>query len=431
VRRAALLVALLAGCADDARARPSVLLVSIDTLRADHLGLYGYERETSPFLDRLGAESLVFEHAFTPAAWTLVAHMTMLTGLNPRQHGVAKAELALSGEAPLLAERLQAAGYQTLGFYRPGWIHPRHGFARGFEVFRAHATLDEAEAHLFEELEQRSPAHPTFTFLHLFDVHNDPSGQEPPAPFSAPAPYQDVFLPGARARLAGENYLTLKKKPRLDADEREALVSLYDDGIRHVDAGLERIFARLEAGGWLANTLVIVTSDHGESLAQRGKLTGHGGPYQEGVHVPLIVRLPERARAGTRIAESVHLIDVVQTVLDGTGLGVDPLLPGLSLLGALPSQRVLAGGDDPTEFYVRWPIKATRYSTRMGAVDLAQDPGELRPRPIEAEEFEALRRELGPRGQRAFEPIPAGVISAEEREDLRALGYGGEVGEEQ
>ncbi|HEX6882523.1 MAG TPA: sulfatase-like hydrolase/transferase [Planctomycetota bacterium] len=200
--RAALLALVAGACGQAEPPRPSVLLVSIDTLRADHVGLYGYERDTTPFLDSLGAEGLVFENAFTPAAWTLVAHMTMLTGLNPKQHGVDRAERALSPDAPLLAERLRAAGYQTLGFYRPGWIHPRHGFERGFDVFQAHQTVEEAEAHLFEELARRSPERPTFTFLHLFDVHNDPSSQEPPAPFSAPPPYQDVFQEGARASRA-------------------------------------------------------------------------------------------------------------------------------------------------------------------------------------------------------------------------------------
>ncbi|HEX6882522.1 MAG TPA: sulfatase-like hydrolase/transferase [Planctomycetota bacterium] len=226
--------------------------------------------------------------------------------------------------------------------------------------------------------------------------------------------------------------MTLKKKPRLSAEERAALTSLYDDGIRHVDAGLERIFRRLEEGGWLANTLVVVTSDHGESLAQRGnKLTGHGGPWQEGVRVPLIVRLPDRARAGERLAEPTHLIDVPQTVLDFTGLGIDPELPGHSLLRPLPAVRILAGGDHPAEFYVRWPEKALRYNDLFGVFDLEQDPGELAPRELSAADFQALRQELGEQGLRTFAPIPAAELTPEERSELSALGYGGVVDEDE
>src|SRR5262245_55049055 len=162
----------LAGCSHGPPARPSLILVSIDTLRADHLGLYGYARDTSPFLDRFAKRALVYEHAFTPAAWTLVAHMTMLTGLYPEQHGVLAGKLALAPDVPLLAERLKKAGYQTLGLYQPTWVHPRHGFGRGFDVFRPHDDAAQAGEHLFEELAKLDPARPFFLFVHLFDVHN-------------------------------------------------------------------------------------------------------------------------------------------------------------------------------------------------------------------------------------------------------------------
>jgi len=151
VRRLApiLAVASIAGC-DFApeRERPSILLVSIDTLRADHVGLYGYERDTTPFLDDFARRCIVYDRAFSPCPWTLIAHMTMLTGLFPTQHGVLSSDLALSDGIPLLAERLRSAGYQTVGLYRESWIHPRYGFERGFEVFRAHEDAAEAGVHL-------------------------------------------------------------------------------------------------------------------------------------------------------------------------------------------------------------------------------------------------------------------------------------------
>jgi len=405
------------------------VLVSIDTLRADHVGLYGYERDTTPFLDRFGARGIVYENVITSAAWTLIAHMTMLTGLFPDQHNVTEGKRTLAAEAPLLAERLKQRGYHTVGLYRPGWIHPRHGFERGFDVFRQHHPVEEAEVHLEEELAKLPPGEPFFLFLHLFDVHNDPSTKDPPSVYSAPEPYQDLFLPGARERLAGQTYASLKKRP-IHPEEREALAALYDDGIRHVDAALERIFGKLEADGRLADTLVIVTSDHGESLAQRGPMTGHGGPWQEGVHVPLIVRLPGDARAGTRVAELAHLVDVVPTVLDFLGLPADPLLPGHSLLQPLPPRRVVSGGNDPVQYALQWPEKLMRSGTSVGRVDLEHDPGELDIRIVENADFERLKELRGLAPGSIYPAQKIGAMSREDRDDLEALGYGGGHDEE-
>lgn len=408
-------------------ARPHVILVSIDTLRADHLSCYGYARETSPFLDRLAARGLLFEHAFSSAPWTLPAHMTMLTGLFPDQHGVVQEELALASDAPLLAERLAAAGYRTLGFYRPSWVHARHGFARGFEVFRGHDTVEEARAHVAEELARLDPTQPTFLFLHLFDVHNGALAEGEHMIYASPPPYQDLFLPGAAELLPkippdvlweGENLL--------DARGKEAIVALYDGGIRHVDANLEELFAALEEGGWLANTLVIVTSDHGESLAQRGKLTGHGELAQEGLHVPLIVLTPGGARAGERVEELVHLGDIVPTVLAAAGLGTDARLPGRSLLGALPAERVATGTYLPNEFAVRWPEKVIhRRGGPTVAFDLERDPLELAPRAVKGERFDELVRAAHPAGSPFGPPVPI-TLTEEDAADLRALGYGGD-----
>jgi len=418
----------LAACGQSPPPRPSVILVSIDTLRADHLGFYGYERDTSPFLGRFAEEGVVFERAFTSAAWTLIAHMTMLTGLYPEQHGVTERNRALGADAPLLAERLARAGYQTLGLYRSGWIHERHGFGRGFDVFRAHTTAEEAETNLFEELARLDRSRPSFLFLHLFDVHSDPASKSPRTVFSAPPPFQDLFRPGATERLAGKCYDDLRKKG-LPRETVEDMVALYDDGIRHVDSVLERIFARLESEGRLADALVIVTSDHGESLAQRGNW-GHGGPWQEGIRVPLILHLPGKARAGERVGEIVHLVDVPPTVLDFVGLPRDPALPGCSLLGELPADRVVTGGNDPVHYLVRWPRKVTRAGTHFNWVDLEVDPLEKRPQTASAEEFEALRNGLRLDPRSFHPPGTASDLSSADREELKALGYGGEVGDE-
>ena len=431
VRLAALTLTLLAtACADERPTRPNVLLISLDTLRADHLGCYGYERDTSPFIDRLAAESIVFERAFTPAAWTLIAHMTMLTGLFPLQHGVVQDELALSPELPLLAERLKAAGYQTVGLYHPSWVHERHGFGRGFDSFRAHADVEEAGQNLELELARLDDSKPTFLFVHLYDIHNQTLNAGTEVIYPSPAPFQEQFIDAQCEPLPvlpAEDIWSAKAP--LTPGQLRTLVAYYDGGIRHVDARLAQWFARLEEEGFLDNALVLVTSDHGEALGQRGQLEGHGGFAQEGLHVPLLMRPPDRARAGTRVAEVTHLGDLVPTVLSVAGLPADARLPGLSLLGPLPAERVITGSYSlPNSGYVlAWPEKLLwREGGRTLAVDLERDPGELRLEKTSEQRYQELLGRAYPREQ-VFPPaIKIAPLSAEERDRLRDLGYGGE-----
>jgi len=306
-----------------------------------------------------------------------------------------------------------------------------HGFGRGFDVFRNHVTAEEAEQHLAEELARLDGARPYFLFLHLMDVHSDSAAKSPPTVYSAPPPFEDLFLPGASERLAGETYYTLKRHG-LPPEKVEAMAALYDDGIRHVDSVLERIFGRLESGGRLADALVIVTADHGESLAQRDNW-GHGGPWQEGVRVPLILNLPGNARAGERVAQVAHLVDVVATVLEFVGLPPDSMLPGCSLLRPLPADRVVKGGkgdNDPLQYLVRWPKKITRAGKQIGEFDLENDALEKNPVTVGSAEFEALRAGLELDPGSFHPPIPATNLSSEDKAELKALGYAGEAGDE-
>jgi arylsulfatase A-like enzyme len=397
---------------------------SIDTLRADHLGLYGYQRDTSPFLDRFAKASLVCEHAWSPCPWTLVAHMTMLTGLFPDQHGVTTGQRALADEIPLLAERLHAAGYQTIGLYHPVWINARHGFQRGFDVFRAHGEADEAEVHLQEELAKLDRSRPFFLFLHLFDVHQGPIRENQHSIYPSPAPFQEMFEPGATEKLP---LVSWKLDPK-SSEQREAMAALYDGGIRYVDSKLEQWFGDLEHRGLLANTLVIVTADHGENLMDRGRITGHGRFWNEGIHVPLIVRHPRGLGAGTRVKENVHLGDIVPTVLDVLGLPADPRLPGRSLFTALPPERVIIGSQDIGDYALLGTRKLARGQKRFLSLDLATDPQEKKGKVLdECPEFaEWTARATDPTVH--FAPShEVEPFTPEEAEHLRALGYAGEV----
>ncbi len=415
-----------AGCGPGAPERPSILLVSLDTLRADHMGLYGYERDTTPHLDQLARESVVFERALAPASWTLVSHMTMLTGLYPNQHGVVSGEWALAHEAPLLAERLRREGYQTIGLYFEGWIHARHGFDRGFDVFRAHKDAREAGEHLSEELAKLDRDRPFFLFLHLFDVHCGPLANAPGPVYDCPAPYDRMFLPDAPERLPQVSEGELWKVPGLlDALSLEGLVALYDGGIRFVDDELGGWIEGWKERGLLANALLVVTADHGEALGQRGNINDHGGGYQEGLRVPLLVRWPDGRRAGERVRDPVHLVDVVPTALEFAGLAPDPALPGRPLAAAHPDRELYALSPPSFEILWRWPHKYVSLPVvaRHIQVDLEQDPGEAVGVPLDAAEFasrrEAFLRELAP----AHPPVPIGEEDLQAVERLKELGY--------
>ena len=421
---------------EDARGRPSVILISIDTLRADHVGLYGYERDTTPFLDRFAEHALVFEHAFTPTAWTLPAHMTMLTGLFPAQHGVEMEDLALAPGIPTLAETLQHAGYQTVGLYRRSWVHERHGFGRGFDVFRAHMEAEEAGQHLREELARLDHDRPLFLFVHLYDVHNGGTHDATSVVYPSPQPYQDLFLDeGSTPMPDVPSDEIWDGKVKLTDAQLRTLVAQYDGGIRYVDAKLEEWFGWLEREGWLKDALVVVTADHGEPLGQRGgELGGHGGFAQEGLHVPLVVRPVALLAEQRRVLEPAHLVDVVPTVLDAAGLPPDARLPGESLLRPLAPDRVITGSSSvpPSGYVVRWPLKVLqRDGGRCLSVDLEQDPGELQyhkaPRELYHELLgHALPSDVQFPAASHIDPLPAA-----ERQMLSDLGYAGGAGDDE
>jgi arylsulfatase A-like enzyme len=327
-----------------------------------------------------------------------------------------------------LAERLKAAGYQTLALYHPSWVCERYGFQRGFDVFRGHDTAEEAGEHLREELARVDRTRPFFLFYHLFDVHNGVLASGTHMLYPSPPPFQDTFLEGAAERLPDlPPDVIWESENLLDAAQLEALVALYDGGIRHVDTRLEEVFGWLEEQGLLADALVIVTSDHGEALGQRGRLTGHGDLAQEGLHVPLVVRHPRGERAGERVSAVTHLGDIVPTVLDVLGLPTDPALPGRSLFGALPAERVVTGTHVPQEFVVRWPHKLIRKKGQgTVSLDLERDPAELDIRPASGKLFDELLEAAFPAQRvhpapRALAPIPPEDLAL-----LRALGYAGE-----
>ncbi len=428
----------LPGC--EARAAepppPSVILISLDTLRAGHMSVYGYQRETTPYLEKLARESLVFDQAFASSCWTLIAHVSMLTGLYPNQHGVTDRDLAISPEAPLLAERLQERGYQTFGFYKPGFIGEEYGHQRGFDVFVSHERAHQAEANMEDALPDIHPNRPFFLFLHLFDIHSAPMYRGDAPYYRPPSPYDTIFEPDAKERLKGVNFRAVHdNKARLTADQRRAMVTLYDGNIRYVDAKLEKWIEGWREQGLLDRAILIITADHGESLGQRfGRISGHGRMFQDALDIPLIIRFPDGRHAGERTDTVAHHVDIVPTALDYLGLSPDPNLPGYSLLGEVPEDRVVVAGKPPLAAKIQLPFKVVSGNNAPRWVyQLEKDPLEIDPLTkkdeVAAKDRELavkFREELGAKADFKVTPVPAGEADAALVEELKAMGYIGD-----
>ena len=309
------------------RARPNVLLVSIDSLRADHVGAYGHAKDTTPTIDALARDGALCEWAITSAPWTIPAHATLLSGLPPEVHGVTSYTRRLAPEAVTLAEALHDAGWDTAAFVSGPTVSARHGFDQGFASFdetvadqlggKAHqGATSPAVVALVEKFLQRwsddGRERPFFVFLHLWDVHYD---------YTPPPPYDRMFDPGYEGDLTADDYL---RNPRIrrgmDARDLDHVRALYDGEIRFTDDHLGKVVARLRALGVLDDTIVVVTSDHGDEFFEHG-LKGHAvSVFDEVLHVPLVIRYPRRVAAGLRVTPQVRLMDVPATILGLAGV---------------------------------------------------------------------------------------------------------------
>ncbi|MBY0275601.1 sulfatase-like hydrolase/transferase [Candidatus Binatia bacterium] len=321
------------------QAQPNIVLVSIDSLRADHVGAYGYPRDTSPTIDGLARDGVLFEQAFSSAPWTIPAHMSLLTGLPPELHRVESRASKLSPDAVTLAEVLRDAGYTTAGIVSGPTVMGRYGFDQGFTSYDesmvekrparvANAVTSPGLVRLVDAFLTRwhdgGRAQPFFLFLHMWDVHYD---------YAPPDTYVRRFDPdytgGLDARDLEHN---TRLNARMDARDLQHLVALYDGEIRYTDDHLAQVVARLRTLGVLDDTILVVTADHGDEFFEHGQ-KGHAKTlYDEVLHVPLVVRYPRRIAAGQRVAEQVRATDVAPTILGLAGVAATPGFgaPGLA-----------------------------------------------------------------------------------------------------
>jgi arylsulfatase A-like enzyme len=340
----------------DAAARPNIFLLVMDTTRADHLSLYGYDRETSPNLSRLAREATVYSRAFSASDYTLPSFGAILTGRFPTSHGAhtvdprlqdnqAVGDMAMSERMLTLPEMLSGAGYRTASVVANyGFLSPRYKLDQGFDLytlpypgctpfspafawrpflarivpgmfvwsrdaeFSNAGEVNQELFHLIAGVGSADP--PVFLFANYMDAHK---------PYAPPPPY-DTRFPGKDPRYQEDEYVSLKRavlkqERTLPAWVRDHIISQYDGGIAYLDDQLGRLIDRLKAEGLYDDSLIIVTADHGESFGDRNLMEHNVSVYQEQIHVPLLIKYPDQSQ-GRVVADPVSLVDLVPTVLD-------------------------------------------------------------------------------------------------------------------
>jgi arylsulfatase A-like enzyme/Tfp pilus assembly protein PilF len=392
----------------------NVVLISIDTCRADRLSCYGYKRQTTPHIDAVAKDGVLFRQALSPVPFTRPAHSTMLTGTYPPTHGVRlnNTEI-LPGDNVTLAEILREAGYQTAAFVSGFPLDAKFGVNQGFDTYDcnftrkmagsaepAERTAEDVSRPALAWLEQHA-ASPFFLFLHYYDPH---------LPYEAPPPY-------------GSDY----------PDDR------YAGEIAYVDSWIGQVVDRLRALGAYDNTLLIITSDHGESLGEHHE-TSHGFfVYQSTQHIPLVVHAPN-GRKGRSVEGRVSLVDLFSTVLDLTGLKTSAQLQGVSLRNDLegrptpdPRRTLYCESLHPSQFECS-PLNgvvegAWKYirAPRQELYDLTKDPGEnenvVETKPQIAERLRERLEEILPQMEAAAPEREGSAADPDAASRLRSLGY--------
>ena len=317
-------------------APPNVVLIVVDTLRADHLSHYGYERPTAAALDAFRAESSVYTRAYSTAPWTGPSTISIHTGLSPLRHGANAHGDKLPDEADTLAEILSDAGYFTHGISYNYEVSEKTGYEQGFDVFVDYDqdVLEYPDIGFMVKRVRRFAAEPPdtpfFLYLHPMNTHG---------PYRVPEDRQAALLgqpPSRTFEYYGELMSAIlregdtARREDVTPEMIESLVDQYDVAIHYSTEEIAKMLAALEAAGLLANTIVVLTSDHGEELFDHGGFSHGYSLYEEVVHVPLYIRWPGASRGETR-DRLVSLLDILPTILEVTGLESERDLDGVSL----------------------------------------------------------------------------------------------------
>ncbi|HET8777018.1 MAG TPA: sulfatase [Candidatus Limnocylindria bacterium] len=421
-----------AGAVSAAR-RPNIVCVVLDSVRAQNCSAYGYASPTTPHLEKLAAEGVLYEQAASVGCWTLPVHTSLFTGMYPARHGVTISAHALANGVPTLAEQLTTAGYRTACFSNNAYISSASGLSRGFEhvdelwrvtnprgvglprlsqrikelerrgpllrpvvgllrrAKRARAILkawrsrkDSGAAYTNERIAQwlqdSADQRPFFIFVNYMEAHE---------PYLPPYPYNRRFVasrfsPWRVVRVSGRRDEILLQQPSTRAEDLEILQGLYDGTVRYSDERVAELTGILRSAGVLDTTFLAVTSDHGDAFGEHGHLGHRLSLYEELLRVPLVIRYPPAMAAGRRVPVPVPIADLHPTILELAG--AQPTVEGdfRSLLREAEDRPVVAENTGPksmngviTRSWREGPLKLIWHSDGMHELyDLASDPGE-------------------------------------------------------
>ncbi len=304
--------------------RPNIILVTLDTVRADRMGFLGSPRKLTPYLDALARQSVVFTRAYSQVPLTTASHATILTGTYPQFHKVNDFGIPLGEDLPYAPDLLRARGYRTAAFVGSLILDPAAksapGFERGFETYDAGFHRRRPGENRYESIERRGeqvatralawlnqhPRGPFFLWVHLYDAHD---------PYDPPEPFKSRY-PSAP----------------------------YDGEVAYVDSVMGWFLSQLRSRGLYENSVIAVMSDHGEALGEHGELTHGVFLYDETIHVPLLIKLPHEVSGGKRIDRRVGLVDVLPTLLQAVGVPIPQDIQGESMLPFMKTLRAGAGG---------------------------------------------------------------------------------------
>jgi arylsulfatase A-like enzyme len=407
LRLAAFLAAMILAClvisCGQKAPTTNLVLIGVDTLRPDHLGCYGYDRATSPNIDRLAEGGVLFENVMSPCPWTLPSFATIFTSLYPSQHGATGSRTAMREGFPTLASLLMENGYATGAIINAPYLKGKYKMDRGFDFYYmtppegrdADGTTEDALRWIDD-----NSAGPFFMFAHYFDPH---------IPYVPPAPYDSIFDPGyagkvrkpynpkwlPRARLHGFERVT-----NLNQADRDHIKALYDGEVAFTDAAIGDLIDGLKARGLTENTLIVLLSDHGEEFFEHGGFEHGHTLYNELLRAPLILSQPGRIPEGRRVSGQARLVDILPTLLDILGVDCESHLEGRSLSGTLSegaggetrpggragcmfphdfayAEAMLYGGEQKSLTAYPWKLIYEMQDAKTSLFNLEEDPGEL------------------------------------------------------
>ena len=342
----------------DAAGKPNILFIVMDTTRADHLSCYGYKLNTSPNLDKIAGEGVLFRRVISPSSWTLPSHVSMFTGLSPIEHGIGYASPYLPEQIETLAGILKKESYRSLGYSNNPWVSFFTGMSRGFDDFQVGWKKHEGRYlynviydRLIEILKRNDPewsvedhgAAKTTKYVSEWIEKDSKSPffifinyMEPHLPYKPPPPYDSLFMPDnisfeeiQRFAPNPEDIRTLMVPRQRSQKELSVISALYDGEINYLDGKIWRLYMQLKDSNILDNTLLIITSDHGDNLGDHG-IVGHAyGLFNTLLEVPLIIRYPKYFKPGLTINDNVQATDIFYTIMEIAGIERNPSSLGL------------------------------------------------------------------------------------------------------